>query len=655
MAITPVNVGRVSLNMQSNLLVQGMQRSLTDLLREQERLSTGERILRPSDDPIEATGVIRMDEMLSAQQQYLANIDHASKVMNIADSTINSMYSLLNQAHSQIGLDNVQDQLATPTQRESASALVESILGQMVTLGNTEYLGSYIFAGRANTTPPFEKTMNGIQFRGDQTSIRVQVAPDISEEISLTAENVFGTGKGAIRGYQDLTPAADATTRLTDLNGGLGQGIRPGTIAITGSVIGQVTVDTTGCASMGDLILKINQTLPASVQVALAADGRRLELTSTNAGEMLRVTETGQGTTAHDLGLYTPVAQLGPIVSSDLGPKLRLQTEVAALNAGAGIDLASGIVIRNGNKSITLNFAGAATVQDVLNAINASGMGVKAEINADQSGINITNLHAGSRLTIGENGGTTAEDLGIRTFRTVTRLADLNEGRGVQTGTGIDFRITAANGADFGVDIDGAVTVQDVIDRINAAAAAAGVAVTASFATVGSGIVLADNTGGAGTFRVTRPGDDAHPEETAWNAAEDLGILMEAGPGVSRIVGDDVNPTKDESIFTYLIDLRDGLKNNDGRAIEIAARKIEDYRTELTKYHGKLGFMARGLETRKTQTEDAVLSTQALVSQIKDLDYTEAITRFQNLQMALQANLQTGGRILNISLLDYLR
>jgi len=75
----------------------------------------------------------------------------------------------------------------------------------------------------------------------------------------------------------------------------------------------------------------------------------------------------------------------------------------------------------------------------------------------------------------------------------------------------------------------------------------------------------------------------------------------------------------------------------------------------LNRYRGRLGYMARAIETRRERTEDATLSTKALLSEIKDLDYTEAITRFQQYQTALQANLTTGGQIMNTSLLDFLR
>jgi len=39
---------------------------------------------------------------------------------------------------------------------------------------------------------------------------------------------------------------------------------------------------------------------------------------------------------------------------------------------------------------------------------------------------------------------------------------------------------------------------------------------------------------------------------------------------------------------------------------------------------------------------------------VRDVDMTDAIVRFQQLQTALQANLSTASQVLNLSLLDYL-
>ena len=134
------------------------------------------------------------------------------------------------------------------------------------------------------------------------------------------------------------------------------------------------------------------------------------------------------------------------------------------------------------------------TVQDMLNAINGAGLGVVAQINSAATGINILNASQGTNLSIGENGGTTAADLGVQTMALIhAAVAASITATGVQTAGGAtpDFQITARDGTTFQVsDHAAATTVQDVINDINTAT---GGKVTASLATTGSGIVLTDS------------------------------------------------------------------------------------------------------------------------------------------------------------------
>lgn len=647
MAVSPVSITRISTNMSTMLLQTSLQKSMISLLQSQEQLSSMQKINRPSDNPIDATSAMRLDDMLSAQNQFLQNISNGVKVMNVADETTQSVYELALEAHDQ-ALETLGS-TSTSDSRESAATLITSMISQLVTLGNQEYLGSYMFAGTRSNEVPYTIDGNTVRYTGDQGAVTVQVSTELSEPINLTASQVFGTGTGQVTSDHDLNVAATLDTRIQDLKGIDGQGIRLGRLTVVGSVFGSATVDLSDVGTVGDVIDKINDALPAAVSVSLGADGRHLEITSANVGETLSISEEGQGTVAHDLGIYTSPAAVSPIVGSDFAPQLTKSSPVGALNGGAGIDLNSGIQITNGDRSLTLSFTGSTTVQDILNKINASNMGLEATLNAEKNGITITNQLAGSELRIAENGGTTANDLGICTFKTATKLKDLNGGLGVDTKTGNDFLITTHAGTQVSVDISGATTVGDVITQINAAAVAAGVGATLSAQVnpSGGGILVSDTSVGAADFKIERD-----PTSLS-NAAEDLGIMTNVGAG-NAIAGEDVNGQTESSVFSYMIQLRDALLNDDTKNIELAGEKLEKYIDEVTKFRGKLAFMAQALEMRQTRTEDAILSTKSMVSDLVDLDVAEAATEFQKRQTILQAALQSGSQILQTSLLDYL-
>ncbi len=114
------------------------------------------------------------------------------------------------------------------------------------------------------------------------------------------------------------------------------------------------------------------------------------------------------------------------------------------------------------------------------------------------SPVNTSRVSFNSRaLTVLESVRATA--LGIRSFHADSVLSELNSRQGVEiVGGEDDFQVIAKDGSTFDVNLEGAVTVGDVLDAINAVAAEAGVAVSASMAGVGNGIRIVDQTNGGG-------------------------------------------------------------------------------------------------------------------------------------------------------------
>src|SRR5690606_30191326 len=129
---------------------------------------------------------------------------------------------------------------------------------------------------------------------------------------------------------------------------------------------------------------------------------------------------------------------------------------------------------------------------------------------------------------------------------------------------GDDLQIIRSDGTSFTVDLSDAVTVADVIAAINVASGgmpAAGVGITASFSTMGNGIVLTDTAGGPDEPKITQLNFS--------RAAEDLGLDVPAVGGV--ITGRDVHPVKAAGIFNNIAKLRDALQTGNQQAITEAS------------------------------------------------------------------------------------
>jgi len=201
--------------------------------------------------------------------------------------------------------------------------------------------------------------------------------------------------------------------------------------------------------------------------------------------------------------------------------------------------------------------------------------------------------------------------------------------------------ITTADGTVTDVDINGAATVQDVLNQINTASAGK---ITAGFSTTGNGIVLTDNTTGPGTLTVTPLNGST--------AASDLGL---SSPAVGNtITGTDVNQISTSGVFTDLMNLSNALKNNDTNGITTAAQGLAADSSQATLVRATAGAKSQELQGQATQITAENTATQTMLSQLQDVDYTTAITQYQTLQTSLQAALETAAQSPTMSLADYL-
>jgi len=643
MAILPANLSRVSNQLRANTSLNQLSRTQTALMKAQNQLTTGRRLNAPSDDPGDASIAAQIRKTIEKREAYDSNLRRAKNGLSEVDSTLGDMSNMLLQAE-QIASANVGDSV-TQAERESAAAIVKSIYSQMLTLGNKSIEGSYIFAGDKLDKAPFEEFAGGVKFVGSATALKNDFDESTVGAFQVNGSDVWGALSTRIEASTDNTPVLAGATRIVDLKGTTLQGVQLGTIRI-GDGTAAANVDLNGADTVQDVIDRINNAGVGTLTASVNAAGDGIQITG-GAGDNITVQDIGGGKTANDLGIRMPVpgGPGAPVVGGDLSPKITNLTPISALNNGLGIDTA-GLIISNGAKSAAIDLSGATTVEDLLNAINGADVGVKAEIKQDGTGLRLLNPTQGNEMRVGENGGATAQDLGLRSFEPASKLLDLNAGKGVRFVDGVDFRITDSNGVALDVDLTAATqSVQDVIDAINTAATGAGAGVTAGFAATGNGIVLTDTAGGAGTLAVA--------SQNFSQAATDLGI--DAAAVGTQITGRDVHQVVAEGVFANLSKLQKAMSEGDQAAITSAAEAIKLDYDRVVRIRGEVGAKVQDIETRQDRLDDQNITTRALLSEIEDTDFNEAITRFSLLQTSLQASLQTTGQTLNMSLIDFLR
>jgi flagellar hook-associated protein 3 FlgL len=638
MSTMPISLARVSNLLTTDLMQNSINTDQTQLLNVENELSTGLQINQPSDNPAASSTIEVLQKSLARNQTYNDNINTASSQLGETDSTLGSLTTLLQQAQT-IASQNVGSDVSA-AQRQNAATVVQSLYNQAVAIGNTQFNNMYIFGGQDAQTAPFVATNGGVQFVGTSATLQNTVDPGTLVSYQANGAQVFGSLATGVTGTANISPELTMQTRLSDVSGASNQGVRPGSITISDGTVTK-TVNLSSAQSIGDVVNMINAAGVGSIQASISGQGITLSGTS---GENISVQDSG-GTMAADLGIATASGGEGagnPDVGASVNPKVTDLTQMSDLLDGSGVE-GTGIIIANGSASKTITWSPTDTVQDVLNDINGAGLGVQAQINAAGTGINILNATQGTAMTVGENGGNSATELGIRSYSPTTLLSSMNNGQGVQIAGGStpDFQVTTANGTQFDVSLGSATTVNDVIQAINTAS---GGSVTASFATTGNGIVLTDNTTGGGSLAVSPLNDST--------AAQQLGLLND--PSGNVINGGDVNGIQGTGTFNDLLSLINGLQTSNQQMITAAGSGLQNDINQSIQSRGQVGALEQQLTSQQTQLTQENTATQSLISSLQDANVADTASEFQTLQTSYQASLETTAQSLNLSLFDFL-
>ncbi len=642
MAITTGNLSRVSNSLRVFTTLAHLRENSLRLFREEQRIATGRQLLSAGDDPIVAEKITRLTQSLESQEQILANLRHAGDHLAAADTAVSEIGDLLIEA-ARIASEQAGS-LQSAEERAAQAIIIESVIDQFMNIGNRQFQGRYMFGGREVNLPPLNADLGRVTWVGDPGERQTLVDLGFTQAFNTDISEVYDLRESVTGGYANFDVQLSTDVRLGELDGVLQAGVRLGRISVTEGAT-TIEVDLSGVDTVGDLINKFNDAAAAtSLTIGInPADGATLRITS-GAGLAIQVTEVGNGTTAADLGILQNVGAGLTLDGDNVNRRVTLTTSLADLTP-AGLALSNGVVITNGQSSATVTFAGATTVQDVLNSLNGSGAGIRASINAAADGIIIENLVSGTPLVVGENGGTDAEALGIRTLDTGVSLSRLNGYRGIHPLQGQnDIQVTDAGGVSFEVDLSTARTVADVINLIETAATGAGASISATTSLGGGGFRLT----GAGPGMITVQRVGLSP------VAGELGI-EKTGTSSGVLEGDAVGQFYQTGVFSALYRLRDALMSDNTSEITEAGAQINQMQTHVTSEAGRVGARSRSMSSRLQQTDDALTATTVLLSTLQDVDFTEAVTRFQQAQTALQASLLTASQTMNLSLLDFLR
>jgi flagellar hook-associated protein 2 len=344
--------------------------------------------------------------------------------------------------------------------------------------------------------------------------------------------------------FESTKARLDRDVALTDLNGGAG--ISRGKLVITDSANTSATIDLSRAITVSEVLDAINNN--GTARVTASVEGGRFIIRDTAAGpDTMRIADATGYTTATSLGI-AGTATGGAITGASVY-SLTSNTPLSALNDGNGVNIRNTVGTGAYSFSIAVGGASPANVQvnlgDVYTtgtdgaitktegavttvagaitrinaALTAAGVtGVTADIDAANGRLRITDATGTQPLTVTENNGTTARDLGLTTTPVAgsivgrrvfaglntTLATGLNGGAGV-SGDGV-LNFTTRDGHAFSTTIDTTASLTDIFAQIVAASGTGTNGqprLAISLDSRGTGFTITDNTGGSSNLIIT--------------------------------------------------------------------------------------------------------------------------------------------------------
>lgn len=201
----------------------------TALAKTQQQISTGRKMLTPSDDPVAAARALDITQSQSINSQYADNRTQARNSLTVVEGTLDSVTDLLQNVRD--ALVSAGNTTYTDAQRGFVATDLESRFQALLGLANTrDAQGNYMFSGFQTATKPFVETTTGATYQGDSGQQLAQVDTNRQMAMGNPGNSVFqGGGQDVFQTIKDMitllqTPVTTTAAR-TALDNGLTNGL----------------------------------------------------------------------------------------------------------------------------------------------------------------------------------------------------------------------------------------------------------------------------------------------------------------------------------------------------------------------------------------------------------------------------------------------
>lgn len=179
---------RISTNQIFDQSLAAMLNQQAALSQTQSQISTGKRILNPSDDPAGSVQALNLQRELSLTEQYGANATAATNKLQGEESALKSAADILQRVR-ELAVQGLNDS-NTQEDRKAIAVEINQLNQQLLSLANTrDSNGDYLFSGFASNTQPYETIFGAYQ--GDEGQRNLKVGAGVLVETNDPGSAVF--------------------------------------------------------------------------------------------------------------------------------------------------------------------------------------------------------------------------------------------------------------------------------------------------------------------------------------------------------------------------------------------------------------------------------------------------------------------------------
>lgn len=177
---------RISTQQLNRNLTSGLRGRMAAIAKAAAEASTGRRVRTLSDDPVDASQIMRMESQIRDIDQFRRNGTFATTKLTTEDVALSTVRDVLQRAKT-LAMSATSTSVGDGNRITALNSVLQ-MKEELVALGNTRVGNEYIFGGDRSTTPPFQADGTYV---GDGNTRQVVINEGVSLSLNHSGQPMF--------------------------------------------------------------------------------------------------------------------------------------------------------------------------------------------------------------------------------------------------------------------------------------------------------------------------------------------------------------------------------------------------------------------------------------------------------------------------------